>query len=451
MYTQCPQCLTIYEIDEDALQASLGIVRCGHCQERFDALRTLSDTLPVSAETALPEHATDTLTPTLTEAIAPDAIEAAAARRARKRSDPAAATPSPTPSPEATATPEDAWFDPQAGERARALIADAAGIPQDATLGDPAWQITDLPIQLPIAELDDIPIASSSPTPRDGDAGTLAYGGRIHATAESEPFTERWSLDIPDARAPEPSRIDAVPRPVDIPDPNCIEGTNAALVDDAATTPLLPPEAIPLDDIDAPDTSGPTSPDESFGNEADSDAAQPEPVEATSTTPVYVPPRRRRIRRNDWLWAAGCLILALALAAQVAWAQRVALVRDPSTQAWVLHACATLDCRLPPIRDVAKLELLSRDVRPDPDAAGALMITATVRNNAAFRQPWPVVVVQLTDLDNDVVAMRRFRPDEYMPDRARRAAGIAPGTTAAVAFEVADPGKRAVSFHFGFE
>ncbi|MDE2497570.1 MAG: DUF3426 domain-containing protein, partial [Xanthomonadaceae bacterium] len=57
----------------------------------------------------------------------------------------------------------------------------------------------------------------------------------------------------------------------------------------------------------------------------------------------------------------------------------------------------------------------------------------------------------LTDLDNNVVAMRRFRPAEYMPDAARRAAGIAAGTTAAVAFEVADPGKRAVSFHFGFE
>jgi hypothetical protein len=47
--------------------------------------------------------------------------------------------------------------------------------------------------------------------------------------------------------------------------------------------------------------------------------------------------------------------------------------------------------------------------------------------------------------------MRRFRPSEYMTDPARRAAGIAPGATAAVAFEVADPGRRAVAFQFGFE
>jgi hypothetical protein len=117
----------------------------------------------------------------------------------------------------------------------------------------------------------------------------------------------------------------------------------------------------------------------------------------------------------------------------------------------MLRVCARLDCRLPPIRDIPRLELLSRDVRPDPAAAGALAITATFRNNAPFRQPWPIVVVELTDLDNNVVAMRRFRPAEYMPDAARRATGIAARSTAAVAFEVVDPGKRAVSFHFAFD
>jgi hypothetical protein len=181
--------------------------------------------------------------------------------------------------------------------------------------------------------------------------------------------------------------------------------------------------------------------------EADADA---EPVPATEL-PVYVPPRVPWLRRSDGLWALGCAALVLVLAAQVAWASRISLVGDPATQAWALRACAHLDCRLPPIRAIAQLQLLSRDVRPDPDAKGALVITATFRNNARIRQPWPVVMVALTDLDNNVIAMRRFRPAEYMPDPARRAAGIGAGTTAAVAFEVADPGSRAVSFRFGFE
>ncbi|MDE2271758.1 MAG: zinc-ribbon domain-containing protein, partial [Xanthomonadaceae bacterium] len=56
MYTQCPGCRTVFEIDEDALQVSLGIVRCGHCARRFDALRTLSDSLPLAPGEALPER-----------------------------------------------------------------------------------------------------------------------------------------------------------------------------------------------------------------------------------------------------------------------------------------------------------------------------------------------------------------------------------------------------------
>jgi hypothetical protein len=201
-------------------------------------------------------------------------------------------------------------------------------------------------------------------------------------------------------------------------------------------------------ETDATDTAGTetaevtSGPEDTPATEIVSDPAEP-------VAPVYVRPRRRRTA--GVAWALGCLVLALVLAAQIAWIKRVDLFRDPATHPWVARACQVIACRLPPIRDASKLELVSRDVRPDPHTSGALMITATVRNDADFRQPWPVVVVELTDLDNNVVAMRRFRPAEYMPDAARRAAGIAAGATSAVAFEVADPGRRAVAFRFSFE
>ena len=86
MYTQCPECLTVYAIDEDALQTSLGIVRCGRCDKRFDALRTLSDTLPIEPSTPLPEQEPDGRAPTLTEAVPPAAFQQAA-RKTRKRQD----------------------------------------------------------------------------------------------------------------------------------------------------------------------------------------------------------------------------------------------------------------------------------------------------------------------------------------------------------------------------
>lgn len=386
MYTQCPECRTIFEIDEDALQASLGIVRCGHCSQRFDALRTLSNSLPAEPDVALPAQDPEALTPTLTDAVSADAIKAAAKPR-RKRKP--AAEPPPTASGPATEPVAD-WLTP-AAERTRVLLADAAGIPHENLQSDPEWQAIDLPIQ---TELDIIPMAA-----------------------------EETAAVAPSATGP-----DAAPAAdASASDPGTPAPDTAS--DDDAVEPALP--------ADAPDATP---------ADADDPALAP-----AQTVPLYLPPRRRRSYLRDGMWALGCALLALGLAGQLAWAQRTNLMQDPAMRPWVLRACASFDCRLPPIRDTAKLELLSRDIRPDPKVAGALLITATLRNDAAFTQPWPVVTVALTDLDNNPVAMRRFRPADYMPDPARRAAGITPDTTAAVAFEVVDPGQRAVAFRFGFE
>ena len=46
MYSQCPECLTIYKLGAAELSQGHGSVRCGHCAAVFDALRTLTEQLP---------------------------------------------------------------------------------------------------------------------------------------------------------------------------------------------------------------------------------------------------------------------------------------------------------------------------------------------------------------------------------------------------------------------
>jgi len=459
MYTQCPQCRTIFEISEDALQASLGIVRCGHCAERFDALRTLSDTLPAGSGGALPEHDPDVLAPILTSAVSPEPAQVQAAAPSLREP---ASKPAPPGGDLAATQPGETWFDALSNDRARALLADAAGIPPEAVPGESAWQIIDLPLQTSFTGLDIIPVATAVPAMETGEPNALAPAPANAGAAESGPFTDAWGLDIAEADLAGPADTEeaamgnaAAPSVTNDAGTGFMDSLDVAVPLSAAEMKAAPDSWALDDQLRA----GDNLPADTIATEEERLAAaepQGEPPAdkaepAGIAEPVYVPPRRRRIRRSDWLWATGCAVLALALAAQVAWARRVALVRDPATQAQALRVCARFDCRLPPIRDTANLELLSRDVRPDPAVTGTLAITATFRNNAPYRQPWPVVVVELTDLDNNVVAMRRFRPVEYMPDATRRTAGIAAGSTAAVAFEVADPGKRAVSFHFGFD
>jgi predicted Zn finger-like uncharacterized protein len=165
--------------------------------------------------------------------------------------------------------------------------------------------------------------------------------------------------------------------------------------------------------------------------------------------PRFARPREPRERR--WPWVVTCLLLALLLAAQVGWACRDSLIADPVTGGWLRAICATFDCELPLVRDVHRLHLLARDVQTHPSVPGALLISATVRNDAAFAQPWPVVAITLFDVDGKRLAMRRLRPPEYLGDPAEQRSGLGPGATTALVFEVDDPGQRAVTFSLDFE
>lgn len=159
-------------------------------------------------------------------------------------------------------------------------------------------------------------------------------------------------------------------------------------------------------------------------------------------------PRTSPLRNR---WVAGCIALTVLLALQLGWAERAALARSPSAAPLLNHLCAALHLPTPMIKNLPKLTLLSRDIRRHPSVANALIISATVRNDAQFRQPYPVVSITLSDLDDKRIAMRRFLPTEYLRDTATRDAGLAPGASAALVFEVKDPGRNAVAFEFAFQ
>lgn len=155
-------------------------------------------------------------------------------------------------------------------------------------------------------------------------------------------------------------------------------------------------------------------------------------------------------RAGSWRWHLASIVLMLGLGAQLAYAYRGPLLQDPNLRPYLDAACARLNCTLPPRRDVERLALVARDVRPHPSVAGALMISATVLNQAEFTQSYPVVEISMSDLEDRKIAMRRFQPQDYVPSLAAIARGMPAKASATMNFEVLDPGKNAVAFEFRF-
>ena len=165
-------------------------------------------------------------------------------------------------------------------------------------------------------------------------------------------------------------------------------------------------------------------------------------------------PARAKPRRRSWrtvAWVLVCTTLILGLGAQLAWAKRDALIADSTVGPLLASVCDTLGCRLPLVSAPSQLRLLARDVEQHPSVQDGLLITASVRNDAAFAQPYPVVTIVLSDANGQRLAMRRFQPEDYVGDAAVRARGLAGGATTAMVFEVQDPGQRAVAFAFSFD
>jgi len=176
----------------------------------------------------------------------------------------------------------------------------------------------------------------------------------------------------------------------------------------------------------------------------------PVPTPPGPPSPAFAKPpqavRRDLLRLAGWIAVP---LLALLLVLQVLIADRARLAADASWRPRMQALCRLAGCQLPPWREPTAFTITARDLRPHPSVPGVLLVTATFRNDARFAQPWPVLQLSLANLDGEALGLRRFQAREYLGS-APTSALIAPGQSASVTLEVADPGKRAVSFEFAF-
>jgi len=68
------------------------------------------------------------------------------------------------------------------------------------------------------------------------------------------------------------------------------------------------------------------------------------------------------------------------------------------------------------------IQIISRDLHRHPSLDDAVVISASLRNQADFTIPFPVIEVRFFDASQQVLGVRRVTPEEYLsePDQGRR-------------------------------
>ncbi len=156
-------------------------------------------------------------------------------------------------------------------------------------------------------------------------------------------------------------------------------------------------------------------------------------------------PKRRRI--GEW---TALVVLALLLATQLFFSERTRLAADAQWRPLVAAVCAGAGCEVPAWHEPAAFAMLSRDVIAVPGRPGVLRVQASIRNDAHWPQPWPLLVLSLSDADGRTLGSRRFLPGDYL-GRTPDTTLLQPGQAAQLAFDIVEPAPGVVAFDFRFE
>ncbi|MBI4289909.1 MAG: zinc-ribbon domain-containing protein [Betaproteobacteria bacterium] len=208
-------------------------------------------------------------------------------------------------------------------------------------------------------------------------------------------------------QADNPQRAaDALPQP----DRPVLEETPAPVPEADQSAPVAaPPAEVPAEDP-APGANPARMPWAARANE------EPESDFDQSIAP-------ERTRRTGRLALA---LLVVLLLAQLAFHYRgeIALLA-PESKPHIKALCEMLGCELPLPRRAELMSIESSDLRADTANPEVMVLSASLRNRAAFPQALPALELTLTDLQDRPLARRVLLAQQYLGKAARIEEGFA--------------------------
>lgn len=364
LITCCPSCATRFRVVPDQLRISDGWVRCGRCQEVFDAAAALQE--QQEAALAAPQ-------PAVPPPPAP-ATEAAPAPEGTPLPGPEF-FPQPAPEPQQEPEPE---LEPEpAPEPEPVPVPEPEPEPEPAPLPDPEPQLE------PEPELQ--PELPPEPAPRP------------------EPFMEReLESRLLDAPSPVPDGVQDLTEAFE---PHARDPLAGALPVAPVVPPLPPaaPRTEPVLDVPAAAVAA----DDDAGADADDDL---------TPAPSFVRQAQRRARWNQpWLRALVgllCVLLPLALALQYVVYQRDSLAaQNPALRPALSGLCAALGCTIAAPQNIGMVVVAGSAFNQET-APGRYRLGLSVRNQASSIVATPALELTLTDASDQPLVRKIFLPAE---------------------------------------
>jgi predicted Zn finger-like uncharacterized protein len=145
--------------------------------------------------------------------------------------------------------------------------------------------------------------------------------------------------------------------------------------------------------------------------------------------------RKAPRRARAVIYAVAMVFLVALIAAQAVFHFRDAIAAHwPAAQPALTRVCSLVGCTIRPLRDAAMshLSIDASDLQADPAHRGLLILTATLRNRAAWPLAYPHLELTLTDAQDQIVVRRALAPADYAGGTTDFRTGIPPNGEVAV-------------------
>ena len=159
-------------------------------------------------------------------------------------------------------------------------------------------------------------------------------------------------------------------------------------------------------------------------------------------------------RAQSWFrlagWSLLTTVLVITLGLQYAWFNKDSLAMQPSLRGLYQQLCEQVDCQLPVQVDTNLIRSQQLLVRSHPEINGVLIVDAVIINNAHTPQPWPLLALSFTDINNQPIASRHFQAREFLGGELAGSREIPSGQPIRLSLEIIDPGQDAVNYSLRF-